>query len=145
MPTFFLAHFLRLGKYFGSEAPHPSQISVTLISLNKRKARKNKNKNKSNLSEILIKIIISGTGSWNSCLKKKRTKIIKWMDEEDRKEGSQSKNHCNISVDPPHLLFSPSEGLELLIKIPGRGNLIENKKIERLCTALKSGRHWSPA
>ena len=48
-------------------------------------------------------------------------------------EGFQSKNHCNISVDPPHLLFSPSEGLEqLLIKIPGRGNLIENKKIGRL-------------
>ena len=57
-------------------------------------------------------------------------------------EGFQGKNHCNISVDPPHLLFSPSEGLEqLLIKISGRGNLMENKKIGRLCTALKCGRH----
>ena len=61
-------------------------------------------------------------------------------------EGFQSKNHFNISVDPPRLLFSPSEGLEqLLIKIPGRGNLIENKKNRtamyrlEVRSALKSG------
>ena len=65
-------------------------------------------------------------------------------------EGFQSKNHCDISV---FLLFSPSEGLEqLLIKIPGRGNLIENKKDRtamyrlEVRSALKSslgGGFWS--
>ena len=75
------------------------------------------------------------------------------MDGEDRMEGFQSKNHCNISVDPPHLLFSPSKGLEqLLIKIPERGNLIENKKNRtamyrlEVRSALKSslgGGFWS--